>query len=525
MKKILFLFLFVSLCYSQTPLLYYTTLTSGVDSDDTTFTFTATDTTLAGNNTAYHAVIWDTYYPSAVDAYKASRAEVILINSRTANRFDVERGQLGSTARSFNTTGRRYRISMGLLGEILAELGEYGIRDSNRVVVTDRLQSITKGKLFTDSIGIYTSNRQNSLYVYASQGGFAPATAVYAKSVYNYGVQGISVNGIGIIGSSDGDVGVYGLSSASYGVYGSQTGGSYPRYGVYSAGNLFVNDTARIKQGEFSEGVTISGTSGYLYPINVSTSNSSSAKFGSTQPIYLMQSPAEVGFNIYYNDDSSSYKFGSGSSSEYGGSISFTDAGTFSFSISSASGNDGQNATLQSKMTLNNSTWKGVTIDTAYTNAVSKITGGSGITVTKNAKDYTIASTVSAVHTATVQATGTNLTANATRYITGFNTVYTTSGEQKMFVGRACTLKNLVVSAYGTNTSTAIVTIFKAINASTSSDSSGITTGSIALTSNAMNYGADTTHTFALPAGGWFEFKVISGGNATNIHARVDIEY
>jgi hypothetical protein len=82
-----------------------------------------------------------------------------------------------------------------------------------------------------------------------------------------------------------------------------------------------------------------------------------------------------------------------------------------------------------------------------------------------------------------------------------------------------------VVSAYGTNTSTAIVTIFKADSLAGTSDSSGITTGSITLTSNAMNVGRDTTNTISVPAGGWFEFKVISGGNATNIHARVDIEY
>jgi hypothetical protein len=381
MKKVLFLLLFSSLCFAQTPLLYYTTLTSGIDSDDTTLTFTSTDTTLAGSNTGYHAIIWDTYYISPSDAYKASRAEVILVNSRTANTFDVERGQLGSTARSFNTSGRRYRISMGLLGEVLSSLGEYGVTDSNRVVVTDRNQTIAGEKTFSSE--------------------------------------------------------------------------------------ALFSDTIRSR---------------FILPNITET--------------YQLGNDSYRWLDVYS-------KYLTATSGMYMGATQWMD----------------NNRVIQ------NASWTGTSIDTAYTNAASKINAGTGISVTKNAKDYTIANTVPAVHTATVTATGVSLTANAIRWITGFNTVYTTSGEQKMYVGRACTLKNLVVSAYGNNNSTAIVTVFKSIASATPSDSSGITTGVITLTSNAMNYGADTVNTFALPAGGWFEFKVISGGNATNIHARIDIEY
>lgn len=110
MKKLFSLLFFVSLAFGQTPNYFFTYLTTGVSSTDTTLTFTATDTTYAGSNTTYYATLWDTWYDNSADAYKAGKAEAILINSRSGRTFDVERGVLGTTARSFNTSGRRYRI-------------------------------------------------------------------------------------------------------------------------------------------------------------------------------------------------------------------------------------------------------------------------------------------------------------------------------------------------------------------------------------------------------------------------------
>lgn len=116
MKKLLLL-LISSLAFGQAPNFFNTYLITNVSSTDTTLTFTATDSTYAGSGTSYYATLWDTYYGDPVTAYKAGKAEAILINSRTANTFDVERAQLGTTARNFNTSGRRYKISVDVFSQ------------------------------------------------------------------------------------------------------------------------------------------------------------------------------------------------------------------------------------------------------------------------------------------------------------------------------------------------------------------------------------------------------------------------
>ena len=117
MKRIILFLLLCSLGFGQSPNFFYSYLTTGISSTDTTVTFTASDTTYAGDNTSFYATIWQMNgYANAAEAYKAGKAEIVLVNSRTTNTFDIERAQLGTTARSFNTSGKRYKIQADVYG-------------------------------------------------------------------------------------------------------------------------------------------------------------------------------------------------------------------------------------------------------------------------------------------------------------------------------------------------------------------------------------------------------------------------
>lgn len=152
MKKLILFVLLTSLSLAQAPNLFYTYLTTAVNSTDTTFYFTATDTTFAGSGTSYYAIIWDTYYANPVDAYKAGKAEMVIINSRSGRTFDVTRGALSTTARSFNTSGRRYKISVDLVAENL--LSAFSIADDGKVLTNNGSQTSWTSK-YTDSNAVY----------------------------------------------------------------------------------------------------------------------------------------------------------------------------------------------------------------------------------------------------------------------------------------------------------------------------------------------------------------------------------
>ena len=147
MKK--YLFLFITICYGQSPNFFYTYLTSGVTSTDTTFNFTASDTNYVLTNAAYYATIWDTKYANAAEAFKENKAEIILVNSRTLAAFDVERGQYGTTARSFNTTGRRYKISVDVFRQNLVYVSD----TSSFTTTATRKAIYLKGVLTSDKFG------------------------------------------------------------------------------------------------------------------------------------------------------------------------------------------------------------------------------------------------------------------------------------------------------------------------------------------------------------------------------------
>jgi hypothetical protein len=168
MKKI-FLFVVLScFAFGQAPNLFSTYLITGVTSTDTTFYFTITDSAFAGSGTSYYATIWDTYYINASEAYKANKAEIVLVNSRTANHFDVERGQLGTTARSFNTSGRRYKISADFISSVY-NLPAFSAGDNGKVVTTSGTATSWTAK-YTDSISAHRTlinSHTNSIAAHA----------------------------------------------------------------------------------------------------------------------------------------------------------------------------------------------------------------------------------------------------------------------------------------------------------------------------------------------------------------------
>lgn len=107
-------------------------------------------------------------------------------------------------------------------------------------------------------------------------------------------------------------------------------GGSY---GGYLNGSWGINATSP---------VTALDVEGGAY-------SNTTAKFGSSKPIYLVNNDPNIGFNLYYN---SGWKYGAGSSSSFGGDLEFTSStGDFSLKTSTAAGSANNTATLTSLMT------------------------------------------------------------------------------------------------------------------------------------------------------------------------------
>lgn len=91
----------------------YATLAAGIDSDDTSITLT-TGHGARLPSTAFNAPIWDTSYSSPTAAYHAGAAEIVRVTVRSTDTLTVTRAQEGTTARSFNTSGRVYAIGAAL---------------------------------------------------------------------------------------------------------------------------------------------------------------------------------------------------------------------------------------------------------------------------------------------------------------------------------------------------------------------------------------------------------------------------
>lgn len=145
MRKLIFLitgFFIWQSALSQSPNYFYTYLVSGINSTDTTITFTSTDLTYVNGKTSFYATLFDDYWGDPDIAFKNSGAEIIYINSNTSNTFDIERGKLGTTARAFNTPGRRYKL--------IADVYTLGVAiDSARLSTnTDTLKFYINGSVY-----------------------------------------------------------------------------------------------------------------------------------------------------------------------------------------------------------------------------------------------------------------------------------------------------------------------------------------------------------------------------------------
>jgi len=118
----------------------------------------------------------------------------------------------------------------------------------------------------------------------------------------------------------------------------------------------------------------------------------------------------------------------------------------------------------------------------------------------------------------------TTVNASQTNYAGNLSTNNADSGTHKIFIDRACTLKNLVVMAIGAGDTTATVTVLTSDAAGNPSSASAVTCV-VTCTGTAMTYNADLVNTVELVAGGWFEFKIVAGGNNVTLNARVELHF
>jgi len=122
-------------------------------------------------------------------------------------------------------------------------------------------------------------------------------------------------------------------------------GGQFDFFTKTNGGNLAqaltITNTSRVGIGTDSPG----------FGLDVETVvGNTSAKFGNTRPIYLINDSPIVGFNLFFN---SGWLFGKGSSSSYGGAIVYaTSTGNMDFFTSNSAGNAGATAAVTSRMTL-----------------------------------------------------------------------------------------------------------------------------------------------------------------------------
>lgn len=108
-------------------------------------------------------------------------------------------------------------------------------------------------------------------------------------------------------------------------------------------GDYFSNATNAVSGGFKHGGMSYKGTPGTTTGVfDIDTPNSSNfavaAKFGSDKPIYLNYGNPSVSFNSYWNG--SSWRYGKGSSSSYGGRLNYsTTNGAFTFLSTTGTGN------------------------------------------------------------------------------------------------------------------------------------------------------------------------------------------
>ena len=122
---------------------------------------------------------------------------------------------------------------------------------------------------------------------------------------------------------------------------------------------------------------------GYGLDVNIGT-GSTFGKFGSSKPIYTIANDPMIGFNVYFDGG---FKFGAGSSANYGGIIRTNqNTGNMSFYTSDAGSADAT-ATMSERLTIQNDGNVGI----GTTTPTSKLEiGGSTSTISNDSGDITI---------------------------------------------------------------------------------------------------------------------------------------
>ncbi len=123
-------------------------------------------------------------------------------------------------------------------------------------------------------------------------------------------------------------------------LYWSASAANLKLYGSGASG-IDINSSGKIGIGTATPGFGIDAerSTGYTY-----------AKFGINQPLYMIDLPAEIGFNAYFNGG---YKYGKGSTAKYGGSIQMNPtSGDFNVQVSTAPGNTDGAMTMKNVLSI-----------------------------------------------------------------------------------------------------------------------------------------------------------------------------
>jgi hypothetical protein len=183
------------------------------------------------------------------------------------------------------------------------------IADSSIMPFLNKPNTFTQTQTVNNVSGIgisVNSNTDVGLYAtssggYGVYGSSSVDIGVYGTSTASYGVYGSSSVVPGVFGTSTASYGVYGFSTAGYGVVGQQYGGAYPRYGVFSYGSSYTQDTLRVgKRIEIGKAI-IAG-------INSSVLGDYSASIGAQDTLKGQQNYS-MG---YYNVSDATYNSGFG---------------------------------------------------------------------------------------------------------------------------------------------------------------------------------------------------------------------
>ena len=94
----------------------YSTLASGIDSDDTSLSVASGHgARFPASN--FYICVYDSMFRTFAEAFRGGYGEIMLCSSRSTDTLTVTRAKGGTTALSFNTTGRTYRVELNFIKE------------------------------------------------------------------------------------------------------------------------------------------------------------------------------------------------------------------------------------------------------------------------------------------------------------------------------------------------------------------------------------------------------------------------